>query len=377
MLGVQEATANVGAREPDRRPALATNAVVLAAALGTLAALAVVALVAVVPDAGGGASHELLALALVSIPLLVLQGYLAYLVQSGRRFVVFNVSWLLTPVTNVVVNGTLALLGILEVRWAFLSWVVGQALATALLAWYVAFRMGGFGAVDPALARESVTFGLKAHGGRVMQLGNYRLDQWILGGIAGARELGLYSVAVAWSEMLFFLPTVFQYVQRPGLARASRTEAVRQAAVGFRVALLATAALAIVLIVAAPVLCVAVLGEEFRGSVADLRILAPGALGMVALKLLANALTAQGQPLQALWGIGAAFVATIVLDVVLIPDHGDVGAAVASTTAYVLGGVVIAAVFARALRARVSDLVPRGGDVPWLLGRLRAVVSRG
>jgi O-antigen/teichoic acid export membrane protein len=378
MAGVQESNANVGARHPERRAALATNAVLLAAALGALGALGVVGLVLLVPDAGAEQTRRaLLLLALATIPFVVLQGYLAYLVQSDSRFTAFNVSWLLQPVTNVVVNSAFAATGALSVETAFSAWVAGQVLATALLVWYVARRMEGFGRPDLSLARSTLAFGLKAHGGRIMMLGNYRLDQWLLGAIAGARELGLYSVAVAWSEMLFFLPTVFAYVQRPGIVRASPQEAVRQAAVGFRVALIATAGLALVLVVAAPILCVTMFGEEFRGSVIDLRILAPGALGMVALKLLSNAMTAQGRPLRALWGIGAAFGATVVLDVALLPSHGDVGASIASTTAYLLGGFVIAALFTRDFHAKLGDLVPRFGDVPWLIGKVRAAVSRG
>ena len=54
-----------------------------------------------------------------------------------------------------------------------------------------------------------------------MLLGNYRLDQWFVGAIAGSRELGLYSVAVAWAEALWYLPTALASVQRPDLVRAA------------------------------------------------------------------------------------------------------------------------------------------------------------
>ena len=56
----------------------------------------------------------------------------------------------------------------------------------------------------------------------------------------------------------------------------------------FRLALIVTAVLAIGLIIAAPFLCVTIFGAEFRDSVADLRVLALGAFGVVALKQLGN-----------------------------------------------------------------------------------------
>ena len=86
----------------------------------------------------------------------------------------------------------------------------------------------------------------------------------------GSGSLGLYSVAVAWAEALFYLPTALGMVQRLDL-RASATDAGARAAVVFRAALLLTALLAVGLVVAAPILCVTIFGEEFRGSIDDLR----------------------------------------------------------------------------------------------------------
>jgi O-antigen/teichoic acid export membrane protein len=101
----------------------------------------------------------------------------------------------------------------------------------------VARRSVGFGRPSPSLARGTLGFGLKSHIGRVMLLGNYRLDQWILGAIAGATQLGLYSVAVAFAEALFLLPTALSAVQRPELVRASEAEASAPHSVIFRASL--------------------------------------------------------------------------------------------------------------------------------------------
>jgi O-antigen/teichoic acid export membrane protein len=117
----------------------------------------------------------------------------------------------------------------------------------------------------------------------------------------------------------------------------------------------------------APVLCVTVFGEAFSGSVDDLRVLVLGAFGVVALKLLGNALTAQRRPGLASLGAAAALVVTVALDLALIPAYGGVGAAVASTLAYTAGGIVAAVLFVRVLGVRTRELVPRLGEVPGLL----------
>jgi O-antigen/teichoic acid export membrane protein len=375
-FGLFEANANIGGAEPHHRGRLVTNSILLALLLGGTAAGIVALLVGAFPAVGGDARTAVLVLALVAIPILILQSALQTLLQSQYSFAITNVAWVLGPAASLAVNCLLAALDLLTVGSAVIVWLGGQVLTTGFLAWHAFRPLRHLPRPDARLARRSLAFGARTHLGRVMTMGNYRLDQWFVGAISGSRELGLYSVAVAWAEALFYLPTVLGMVQRPDLVRASRSDAGAQAARVFRAALLLTVPLAIGLALAAPVLCMTVFGEEFRGSVADLRILAFGAFGIVALKLLGNALNAQGKPMLANVGVGIAFVATVAFDLLLIPGHGGLGAAIASTTAYTAGGVAIALVFARALGRSPGELIPRGNEVRPLLRQLRTLVAR-
>ena len=370
-LGVEEAAGNIAGARAHARPALATNALVLSFIFGMLAVGVVTLLIAIFPSVGGDVSTELRWLALGAVPVLVLNLYLQFVIRADYGFAVTNAVLLFAPILNVVVNGALWAAGVITVETALIVWVAGQLIATVVLALYLTMRLAGFGRPDRALAGEMVGFGVKAHAGRVMKTGNYRLDQWILGSIAGSKELGLYSVAVAWTEALFFLPEALSTVLRPDLVRASAADAARQAATVFRVALLATLPFVVGVVIAAPVLCVTIFGSSFEGSIDDLRVLAPGALGIVALKVLANALVAQGRPLLANLAIAVAFVVTIVLDIILIPPYGGVGAAIASLVAYTSGGLVVALVFMRTLDVGWRDMVPGGDDVRALIEAAR------
>ena len=370
-FGVDESNVNFAGQEPKLTPSLATNSVIIASVLGTLAVGAVLLLVALVPGAGGEVSAGQRMLVLAAVPMLIMQLYFQFLAIASYGFTATNLSWLLPAVLNASANGALALLGALSVTRAVTVWVIGQLLATALLIWFVTRRSGGFGRPSLSLTRRMLGFGIKAHAGRVMLLGNYRLDQWILGAVSGSRELGLYNVAVSWSEGLFFLPQALMQVQRPDLVRADRRDAARQAATVLRISLVVTALLGGALLGLAPFLCVTVFGPSFEGSIDDLRVLAFGGFGIAALKMLGSALTAQGRPLLETASVGVAFAVILVLDVVLIPSHGGLGAAFASVIAYSAGGFAVGIIFARTLGARLSDLVPRPSDLPWLIGRLR------
>jgi O-antigen/teichoic acid export membrane protein len=376
-FGVEEANANLAASHPKLRRALATNSLLFSAIFGISAIIILNALIAAVPAIGGDSALGPRWTVFCALPLFILGIYLKFLVQADFAFKLTNVVWLITPTANVTLNGVLAIAGVLSVESAVATWVGGEVLGTLILVWYVARRLQGFGRPSWSVARRTLSFGLRSHAGRILLLGNYRLDQWILGAVAGARELGLYSVAVAWSSSLFYLPTTLQAVQRPDLVRASRDDAAHRASVIFRRTILITVVPAVVMIVVAPFLCGTLMGQGFADSVDDLRVLTLGVFGIVALKLLGNAITAQRKPGLASIAIGAGFVCTVVLDVLLIPRYGGLGAAFASTIAYTLGGVIVAVMFVRALGGRARELVPRASDVSSLWAVGRSLLRRG
>lgn len=373
-LSLQEAKANFAGAEPHLRPSLATNAVAFTLVLSAVAVVALIALVTVFPAVAGEIDLDLIWIPIVAVPAVILKLYLNFLVQADYAFTVTNVAWLLGPATTATLNVALVAVDRLSVTTAGVAWVAGQALGAATLVWYVS-RHAGFGRPDLPLARRTLAFGLKAHSGRVLAIGNYRADQWLVGAIAGSRELGLYSVAMAWADMLFYLSGVLVLVQRPDLVRASAKEAAKRAARVLRVALMLTGPVCLVLVLAAPILCVVTFGEDFRGAVDDLRMLALGGFGIVTLDLVGNALTAQRRPLLTAAATAVAFLVMLTLDLILIPHWGGLGAATAATVGWMAGGLAAGFLFLRAFHQPATELVPRGADIAWLGSRLRGFRS--
>ena len=382
-LGVDQSISNIGARMPALRRGLAGNAVLLSFAFGGIAAILVLGSSLLFPVLEGDASRGLLILVMLNVPLLVLQIYLRQLAAAQYRFTIGNLSAIVPAVVNILGNVGLYLAGHLTVTSAILTWLIGQALGTLWLAWYVHAELEGFGRPSLSLARESLRFGVRAHTSHTMNLGNYRADQWIMGILSTPQQLGLYSVAVAWSEALFLIPQALMQVQRPDLARAEHHHAGPRAALVFRLSILMTLILCVAMIAAAPFLCVTVFGDEFRGAIVDLRIVALGGFGVVALKLLGSALTAQERPLHESLAVGTTFVVVLALDFILIPSLGGDGAAIASAVGYTAGGVAMVAIFCRAMRVPVRLLLPDRGTVGEMVALakilradLRAALSR-
>ncbi|HYH52930.1 MAG TPA: hypothetical protein VD761_02270 [Solirubrobacterales bacterium] len=377
-LSVQEANANLSGLKEHLRPALGTNSVVLSLGLGLVAAAAAVLALAYAPFLSEDVPASDLAIALVAIPAVTLQTYFVYLARGSSKFTIANVAMLVAPVFSFFANAVLAVAGVLSVTSSLACWSVGLVLSAVTLIVDHKRRVG-FAAVDRELGREAVVFGTKSHLGGVMATGSYRMDQWILGAVAGPRELGLYSVAVAWFESLFLLPMAIGAVARQELVTAPRHEAGRRAALLFRVTLIVTLVLAAILVIGAPFLCAGIFGESFSGSIEPLRLLAAGALGIVSAKLIGVALIAQRRPLLESASMGSGFVVAIVLYLILIPSDAAVGAAIASSIAYSVAGIAAAAFLVKALDVPVRLLVPRPDDVralARLLGRGASALRR-
>ena len=369
-LGIQEANANLAGSKPELRRSLATNSVIAAFILGLLAAFVIAILVGAFPSVGGGVRRLLLWVTLATLPIFVLKWYLSYLLQADYMFASYNLGWLAGPLTTVVANGLFALLGILTVESAVITWLIGQFLG--LMVFVVAVvRRYGFGRPNLALGRTTLIFGIKTTFGRFMSVGNGRADQWFIGAMVGAHKLGIYSIAVAWAESLNYIPGVVTVLQRPDLVRASEQEAAHRAAQVFRRAAMLSVAVAVFLIIAAPFLCVTVFGPKFAGSVIQLRVLALSAIGLALLDLLSNALIAQRRPLLASCGDGAALIVTVVLCIALIPSLAGLGAAIATSVAYTVGGLVMAVIFIRTLHGEPAEFVPRRDDVAWYVRKAR------
>jgi O-antigen/teichoic acid export membrane protein len=374
-LGVAEANVNIGSAEPRTRGRLATNSLVLALGSGWLAGATVLALSSAFPAFAAHSDPALRWLAMAAIPLLVWNTSLLRLLHADYRFDVANAATVAPPAVGLLLNMALAASGAFTVGTALAAWVVGWSAGTLVLAAYAHRRLAPFARPDRRLARRMISFGAKSYLGRVMSAGNYRLDQWILGSIAGTRELGLYSIAVAWFETLTYLPTALAVVLRPDMVRMSPRAAAARSAMAFRAAFVVTSAFVIAMVVAAPILSVMIFGEGFRDSTGMIRVLAPAAFGIMALRILGSSLTGQGKPMLETAAIGVGLVVTVALDVALIPPYGGIGAALASVAAYSAMGIAVAVFFSRALDSRLIELRPRVKDVRLMWTRGRAAVS--
>ncbi|MFG1912001.1 lipopolysaccharide biosynthesis protein [Kribbella sp. NPDC048928] len=213
---------------------------------------------------------------------------------------------------------------------------------------------GWWGRPDRVLGKQVASYGLRGQVGGLITLLNLRLDVAILGAIAGPAILGGYAVASKYAELLRLPGTALTWVFYPRLAKLEQSEAARAARRMIRPSLIGIMVAAVpVALLAAPVLRL-LYGASFGAAVTPARVLVAGMILAGGSGVASAYLYGRGTPGLNSIVLGAGLVITVVLDVTLIPRYGALGAAVASTAAYLSTDALLIG-----LLLRLSAAAPR------------------
>lgn len=200
----------------------------------------------------------------------------------------------------------------------------------------------GVGAGRRVDRRSIVRFGWRTVLADGLQMANYRIDLLLVAWFASVADVGVYTVAVTAAEFLWLVPGAIGRVVLVRLAGdgADRPDVGRTA----RELLATLTVLGLAGVLAMRWLAVPVLGEGFEGSWVHLLALLPGIVGLGSCKPVAAVLLARGRVSANLRASAAGLAVLVATGLVLVPRHGALGAAVASSASYLAtAGLIVAA----------------------------------
>jgi O-antigen/teichoic acid export membrane protein len=192
------------------------------------------------------------------------------------------------------------------------------------------------------------------------------LDLLILGALKGPEAVGIYSVAVRTAELIPFVLLAVSPAIAPHLARlhaAGDAEGLQQLVTVTTRAILALAVpVALFMVVGGNWFLGLLYGPALAQGHAALTILCIGQVVNVGMGPVGMLLTMTGYERDALRCIGASGALNFVLSIVLIPDWGANGAALAASASLILWNVLMALCAVRRLQICCGVL---GRRVPW------------
>ncbi|MFC1614128.1 flippase [Gemmatimonadota bacterium] len=214
----------------------------------------------------------------------------------------------------------------------------------------------------------SLAYGLKGHLAGVMVTLNQRFDIFLLGALSTPREVGLYAVSVALAEAVWHVPMTVQLILFPRTAAVGREKGARMLPRACRMTLLLTLGLAITLGVLGSPLILFLYGKSFLPAVVPLIALLPGVVGMGIASVFGSYFAGVDRRHYQSISATAAFALCLVLNLVLIPKYGALGAALASTASYLLQMVISLSLYRRLGELSYGNFfVPRLKDIEDLI----------
>jgi O-antigen/teichoic acid export membrane protein len=307
----------------------------LAFLLGTLCFLFVFAYVRLTHSSqflGIGSDYVLVSC--LGLPFVLLTGFLMSILQGGQRFLQFNVVLLLqyaAPTVALVVAVILLHRGTMG---AVAAWTASAVVSAVAAAYFVAPPSRLSFRLHPSTVRPLLRFGLISYLGSLTSFVNYRFDVFIVNLFAGARQVGLYSVGTGLAEVVWYLANAAGIVLAPRVASADGEEADRITEAVSRVVGFLALAAAIVVAVLAPFVVVLFFGADFAESKWAVWLLLPGIVTFSVGRVLSMYLLGRNRLKIDLLASFVGLVATLALDLLLIPHFGFRGAAIASSIAY-------------------------------------------
>ena len=208
------------------------------------------------------------------------------------------------------------------------------------------------GRPDRDLGARVVRFGLRSQVGGVVSLLNLRLDVVILGSFANPVTVGVYVVASKYAELLRLPAVALTWVAYPAVARQGTADFTRRAGRAVSVLLPVGLVAAAVLALSAFPLLPLVYGHQFTDARWPAAWIALGLIAEPAAGLASAYLMGTGRPGTNSLILGVGLAITVVLDFLLIPMYGALGAAVASALAYLSTDIVLLGAMRHGIRTR-------------------------
>lgn len=272
-----------------------------------------------------------------AVPLFVNYNVLTTVLQGSSRFLAMNAVILAQPLVQLALLAGGVALADVDTTAAVLFWSGGTLSATLLalaLLGRPALRLRDLLRVDWPSLGEQVRFGLRGQVGNLVQLLNYRLDQYLVLLLVNTAGVGIYAVSVSMSQSVWFLANAVAAVLLPRLTAADEAEAARTTPLVCRSTLLVSALAALGLGAVSPWLLEPLFGPRFADSLKPLLWLLPGTVALAGSKILTSYIFSQGHPGTNSLITVASLLVTLAADFALIPPFGVSGAAVASSLAY-------------------------------------------
>ncbi len=362
-LGVGDGQLYVVSRNRKQLVHFMPNARLLSAALGLVGGLLVYGGTSTLrlPPAAGWDRATLASAILVS-PVMLLQVFQRQYLLATGRYAGAKAQSVVSMLLPLLAYGALGLLHLADWRFFVRAFTLVQALWVVAVEFVIARRDGPQAAPSLRFLQASWGFGVRQYGTGVVRYLTARIDFFLVASALGNQALGIYSVAVALSEIASRMTHEIGTILFPEFA--SGRLAPGHGARVFRKTLLVAGLAGLTTAVLGGFLVEGLFGREFSSATRVLRVLLLGTVAWSTIEVTQPHTSARGRPELGMLYYGLAAALDVMLNMVLLPRWGILGASVAAVASYLLAAGLFLHSFLAAERCTLAKAVlPTGRDV--------------
>lgn len=344
------------------------------------------------------APHFVGFLALIVIPVTILDMFIESILYGENRVWVRNLRETLRIISALIYIGTF----VLGLGWAVTGAVFGYILVSITLLAVTLFIHSRFHRFkekkyDPGLVSECFKYGRFTWGANFASYLFYKADIWLISAFAAGtdtqklEQVGLYSTAVNIIVNIWIIPDAIQTALLPKITQKGESERKKLVPPSLRtVTLLVVIASIILAIIGKPALAFLYNRRgadwDFTKAYVPLILLMPGILTLSLAKVFTADFLSRGKPYYAMWVSLTSLVLNISLNLMLIPSTsqfyglpigGMNGAAIASSTSYTFSFLMFLYFYIRESGERARDIfLPKVSDFRLFVSWVKAWWNR-
>lgn len=316
-----------------------------------------------------------LAFALIISPLTYLNNMLSSVLKSEGRFKSLNKIQVINKFIYFAICTTLFLF--VNVNIVILANII--ILLISILTIWKRIAIKRFKPIfNKEFQRNNISYGFKSYLSNMITFLNYRVDSFIISAMSTTVNVGQYSLAVSLVEQVWIFSTSISTVMFPYVTSIENDEEKSKVtSTTFKIVMLFTLIVIAFLYFTADFLITLIYDNRYVDSIAPFKVLLVGIFSLSLGRILANDIAARGKPeLNALSNF-VGLIINVVLNVILIPKIGIVGAAVATSVSYTVTSTMFVISFLKLTKLRVVDLfIFSKSEVKLITGFVKNILKR-
>lgn len=299
-------------------------------------------------------------LVILSTTLSILYIYSTYLVRivvGQGRIYSMNIASTASTVTNFIAVVLLLLAWPLGLYGVVFALWLGSIAQIGVLVWVLRSDLMPTPCWNFDIIRAAFSYGIKSHALLIINFLNYRLDIFLLQYITNDTiEVGYYSLAVGMAELMWLVPNSAVAPLFSGVAQSDAGDRSIITLRTCRWSLIFLAVLSVGGVLLGHLFIRLLYGEQYLPSYAPFLWLLPGVFLFPIFKLLIIDLAARGFPGYGTIASAVALIVNIGANIILIPQFGGKGAAIATSLSYTFMAIISLFFFMRITKHSLHDI---------------------